>query len=331
MKRLIAEFEEQSFTQIIFPHKKSDWVNYLQEAQETFVNIINAIIKYQKCLVVCDDVESVKKRFEKNENLYFVEYETNDTWARDCSVLCVEDDKNIKLLDFTFTGWGGKFEALKDNAMSGAIKSCYDKEVVKVDLILEGGAVESNGIDTILTTSECMLNKNRNAALPKEEMTKKLQDEFGMSKILYLNHGYLAGDDTDSHVDTLARFIDEKSIMYVKCEDENDEHYKELKLMEDELKAFAKEYGFRLIALPMSDACYFEEERLPATYANFLFINGAVLVPTYGVKQDEEALGIFRETFPLRDIIGIDCFSLIKQHGSLHCVTMNFASGVLLV
>ena len=331
MKRLIAEFEEQSFTQIIFPHAKSDWALYLEEAQETFVNIINAIIKYQKCLVVCDDVQSVKSRFEKNGNLYFVEYETNDTWARDCSVLCVEDDKNIKLLDFTFTGWGGKFEASKDNAMSGAIKGCYDKEVVKVDLILEGGAVESNGIDTILTTSECMLNKNRNAALSKEEMTQKLQDEFGMSKILYLNNGYLAGDDTDSHVDTLARFVDEKSIMYVKCEDESDEHYKELKLMEDELKTFAQEYNFTLVALPMSDACYFDEERLPATYANFLFVNGAVLVPTYGVKQDAKALEIFRKTFPSRDIIGIDCFSLIKQHGSLHCVTMNFSGGVLLV
>ena len=330
MKRLIAEFEEQSFTQIIFPHAKSDWALYLEEAQETFVNIINAIIKYQKCLVVCDDVESVKSRFEKNENLYFVEYETNDTWARDCSVLCVEDESEIKLLDFTFTGWGGKFEASKDNAMSGAIKNCYDKEVVKVNLILEGGAVESNGIDTILTTAECMLNKNRNAALSKDEMTQKLQDEFGMSKILYLNHGYLAGDDTDSHVDTLARFVDEKSIMYVKCEDTNDEHYKELKLMEDELKTFRNEHDFRLIALPMSDVCYFDEERLPATYANFLFVNGAVLVPTYGVKQDTEALKIFRETFPEKDIIGIDCFSLIKQHGSLHCVTMNFASGVLL-
>ncbi len=330
MKRLIAEFEEQSFTQIIFPHAKSDWALYLEDAQETFVNIINAIIKYQKCLVVCDDVQSVKSRFEKNGNLYFVEYETNDTWARDCSVLCVEDGEEIKLLDFTFTGWGGKFEASKDNTMSGAIKDCYDKEVVKVDLILEGGAVESNGIDTILTTAECMLNKNRNAALSKDAMTQKLQDEFGMSRILYLNHGYLAGDDTDSHVDTLARFVDEKSIMYVKCEDTNDEHYKELKLMEDELKTFRNEHDFKLIALPMSDACYFDEERLPATYANFLFVNGAVLVPTYGVKQDAEALKIFRETFPTKDIIGVDCFSLIKQHGSLHCVTMNFASGVLL-
>src|SRR3990167_2120526 len=300
MRRLIAEFEKQSFTQIIFPHAKSDWVDYLEEAQETFVNIINAITKYQECLVVCDDVESVKSRFKENENLYFVEYETNDTWARDCSALCIEDGNSIKLLDFTFTGWGLKFEASKDNAMSSAIKKCYDKELKKVDLILEGGALESNGVETILTTSECMLNKNRNAKSSRDQMSKKLQDEFGMSRILYLNHGYLAGDDTDSHVDSLARFIDEKSIMYVQCTDESDEHFGELKLMEDELQAFRDEYGFRLIALPMSDACYFDGERLPATYANFLFINDAVLVPTYGVKQDEEALEIFKETFPTR-------------------------------
>lgn len=331
MKRLIAEFEEQSFTQIIFPHSDTDWAEYLDEAQQTFVNIINEIVKYQKCLVVCDDIESVKSRFQKNENLFFTEYKTDDTWARDCSVLSIEDNSNVKLLDFTFTGWGGKFDASKDNAMSSSISGNYDKELLHVDLILEGGGVESNGIDTILTTSECMLNRNRNSSLTKEQMTKKLQEEFGMSNILYLNHGYLAGDDTDSHIDTLARFIDEKTIMYVQCKDENDEHYKELSLMESELKTFAKEYGFRLIALPMTDAVYFEGERLPATYANFLFVNGAVLVPIYSVKQDEEALNIFRETFKDRDIVGIECSTLIKQHGSLHCVTMNFAGGVALL
>lgn len=330
MRRVIAEFEEQSFTQIIFPHAKSDWVEYLDEAQQTFINIINEIIKYQECLVVCDDLQSVKSRFDKNENLYFVEYETNDTWARDCSALCVKEDNTVKLLDFTFNGWGGKFEASKDNEMSSAIKRCYDKELKKVDFVLEGGAIESNGVDIILTTSECMLNKNRNPLLKKEQITKKLKEEFGASRILYLNHGYLAGDDTDSHIDTLARFIDERSIMYVQCRDEEDEHYKELELMEAELEVFAKELDFRLIPLPMSDACYFEGKRLPATYANFLFVNGAVLVPTYGTKQDEEALKIFRETFSDRDIVGIECSSLIKQHGSLHCVTMNFAAGVIL-
>ncbi|MCK4737299.1 MAG: agmatine deiminase family protein [Sulfurimonas sp.] len=330
VKRLIAEFEEQSFTQIIFPHVKTDWIEYLDEAQNTFINIINQIIKYQKCLVVCQNLKSVKNRFDDNENLFFVEYEANDTWARDCSALCIEEDKEIKLLDFTFTSWGGKFEASKDDAMSKSLQKYYSKKLLHVDFILEGGAVESNGIDTVLTTSTCMLNKNRNSGLNTEQITKKLKQELGATNILYLEHGYLAGDDTDSHVDTLARFIDEKSIMYVQCNDEEDEHYKELKLMEDELKEFAKTYDFRLIALPTTDAIYFENERLPATYANFLFVNGAVLVPTYGVKQDEEALNIFREIFEDREIISIDCSTLIKQHGSLHCVTMNFAGGVTL-
>lgn len=320
MKRLIAEFEKQSYTQIIFPHKNTDWVEYLNEAQKTFEDIINNIIIYQKCLVICADLEDVKKRFKTNDNLIFVEYETNDTWARDCSALSIEDNSQIKLLDFTFNGWGDKFESLKDNNMTNYLTP----KAIKYNFILEGGGVESNGIDTILTTSKCMLNKNRNSSLNPLQITQKLNHYFGATKILYLNHGYLAGDDTDSHIDTLARFIDTKKIMYIKCSDEKDEHFKELKLMEDELIEYSIEHNFALIPLPMTDAIYFEDERLPATYANFLFINDAVLVPTYGVNQDNEALKIFKKTFPNRDIIDIDCSTLIKQHGSLHCVTMNF-------
>jgi len=331
MKRLIAEFEEQSFTQIIFPHANSDWIDYLEEAQECFVNIINGIIKYQKCLVVCNNIKEVQKHFKEDKNLFFVEYETNDTWARDCSALCISDADKVKLLDFTFNAWGGKFESSKDNLLSKSISNCYDAKLESFDFVLEGGAVESNENGVILTTSACMLNKNRNPYLNKEQITQKLKEFFGASEILYLNHGYLAGDDTDSHIDTLARFIDEQSIMYIKCKDKKDEHYEELKLMEEELKSFASTHNFKLIALPMTDAVYFEDERLPATYANFLFVNGAVLVPTYNVKQDEEALDIFKTTFSDREIIGIDCSTLIKQHGSLHCVTMNFARGITLL
>ena len=336
MKRMIAEFEEQSFTQVIFPHTRTDWVEYLEEAQKTFINIINTIIKYQKCLVICENIESVKKQFEQNENLYFVEYETNDTWARDCSLLSLKDGQDIKLLDFEFNGWGEKFEHLNDNAMSKAISKYYSKTIQHVDFILEGGAVESNGEGTILTTSKCMLKRNKN--FNKKEITKKLKQELGAKEILYLNHGYLEGDDTDSHIDTLARFIDEKTIMYVACasslvegENNNDEHYDELKLMEKELKALANRYAFKLIPLPFPHAIYENGERLPATYANFLFVNGAVLVPTYNIPQDKEVLKIFRDTFKERDIIGIDCTTLIKQHGSLHCVTMNFAKGVEII
>ncbi|MCX6053167.1 MAG: agmatine deiminase family protein [Campylobacterales bacterium] len=330
-RRFIAEFEEQSFTQIIFPHAKSDWVEYLDEAQENFVNIIEAIIKYQKCLVVCDDVASVKSRFESNENLYFVAYQTNDTWARDSSVLCVEEDGEVKLLDFVFTGWGGKFDAHLDNEMSKAIANHYSKKMESYDFILEGGGVESNGAGVVLTTSECVLNKNRNHTLDSIQITQKLSTYLGATEILYLNHGYLAGDDTDSHIDTLARFCDEKTIMYVKCEDTNDEHYKELKLMEEELQELKISHGFKLVALPMTDAMIYDDERLPATYANFLIVNGAVIVPTYGVSQDEEALDIFRKTFEGREIVGVNCSVLVRQHGSLHCVTMNFAKGVEII
>lgn len=328
MRRFIAEFEEQSFTQIIFPHAKSDWAEYLDEAQETFVNIINVIIKYQKCLVVCDDIQSVKKRFKEHKNLYFIEYETNDTWARDCSALSVEEKGNVKLLDFVFTGWGGKFDSDKDNAMNKTIAKHYSVDMQSYDFILEGGGVESNGNGVVLTTSECVLNKNRNSMLDPIEITQKLCSYLGAKEILYLDHGYLAGDDTDSHIDTLARFCDEKTIMYVKCEDENDEHYKELQLMENELKEFESSHGFKLVALPMTDAMYYDDERLPSTYANFLIVNGAVIVPTYGVSQDEQALKIFRNTFKDRDIVGVDCSVLVRQHGSLHCVSMNFAKGV---
>ena len=324
-KRVIAEFEKQSFTQIIFPHPKTDWAEYLQEAQETFVNIINAVRKYQKCLVIAYDLNAVKSHFHDFYNLEFVQYETDDTWARDCSAITIEENGKNKLLNFTFNGWGGKFEATKDNLMSQNLISHYGLPMQNIDFVLEGGGIESNGMGTLLTTAACMLNKNRNPELNAAQITQSLQEFFGAKEILYLHHGYLSGDDTDSHIDTLARFIAKDSIMYVQCSDEIDEHFTALNAMEQELKQLAHKHDFSLIALPMSSAVYFEGERLPATYANFLFVNGAVLVPVYNVPTDTEALRIFKQTFPQRDVVPIDCSILIRQHGSLHCVTMNFA------
>jgi len=329
-KKLIAEFEPQSFTQIIFPHADTDWAEYLEEAQKCFVNIINTIITYQPCLVVAYDKAAVQKYFTPHPNLFFVEYTTDDTWARDCSALSICEDEKTKLLDFTFNAWGAKFEADKDNALSRNIAKCYGVPLQSIDFVLEGGAVESNGVDSILTTTACMLNPNRNPQLNNIQITQKLKEYFGAKHILYLNHGYLAGDDTDSHIDTLARFISKDTIMYVTCTDEKDEHYQELKRMQEELQMIAKERALKLIALPFPDAIYYDGERLPATYANFLFVNGAILVPTYNVAQDREALNIFRDTFPSYEIIAIDCSVLIRQHGSLHCVTMNFAKDVTL-
>lgn len=334
MRYFPAEFEPQSFVQLIFPHSQSDWSEYLEEARTCFVNIANAVARYQPCLIVCDDVELVKSYFTSQENLIFVPYQTNDTWARDCSALTVIDEEEGEplLLDFTFTGWGGKFDAGRDNAMSSSIADVYGAPMEKINLILEGGGVESNGNGSLLTTAECLLNPNRNPHLDKKGMENELKKHFGVEQILWLNHGYLAGDDTDSHIDTLARFIDTDTILYVKCDDQNDEHYEALKQMEEELKALRDIDGepFTLIALPMTQPIFYDDERLPATYANFLIINDAVLLPVYNDPHDAEAIAICEKAFRGRDIVPIDCSVLIRQHGSLHCVTMQFPEDVSL-
>lgn len=334
MRYFPAEFEPQSFVQLIFPHSQSDWSEYLEEARTCFVNIANAVARYQPCLIVCDDVELVKSYFISQENLIFVPYQTNDTWARDCSALTVIDEEEGEplLLDFTFTGWGGKFDAGRDNAMSSSIADVYGAPMEKINLILEGGGVESNGNGSLLTTAECLLNPNRNPHLDKKGMESELKKHFGVEQILWLNHGYLAGDDTDSHIDTLARFIDTDTILYVKCDDQNDEHYEALKQMEEELKALRDIDGepFTLIALPMTQPIFYDDERLPATYANFLIINDAVLLPVYNDPHDAEAIAICEKAFRGRDIVPIDCSVLIRQHGSLHCVTMQFPEDVSL-
>ncbi len=328
MRRLPAEFEEQSFVQVVFPHKKSDWSDYLEEAEKNFVDIINAIAKYQQCLVVCDEISRVKAHFTSYENICFVEVPTNDTWARDSSAITVYEDSEPLLLDFVFTAWGGKFDASLDNTMSKKLSTFYDAPMKSIDFILEGGAIESNGKGTLLITSECVFNPNRNAALSREQSLDILKEAFGVSNILSLEHGYLSGDDTDSHIDTLARFVDAETIVYLRCEDKEDEHFEALEKMETELKAFRDQDGkaFTLVPLPFTRAIYDEDERLPATYANFLIMNKAVLVPVYNDASDQKALDTLQKVFPSREIVAVDCSTLIRQHGSLHCVTMQFPS-----
>jgi len=321
----IAEFEKQSYIQLIFPHPQSDWSEYLEEACLTFVAIIDAIRAFENVLLICDDINRVKTYFSDTHNLHFKKYQSDDTWARDCSGICVREDNNVEILDFTFNGWGDKFDASRDNLLTSTISTCKT-----LNYVLEGGAVEFDSKGTLLASALTLLNPNRNPSYSDEENEAFLTEQFGLKRILWLTHGYLAGDDTDSHVDTLARFVDDTTIMYLTCNDVEDEHYGELKEMENELKGFVDFEGrpYRLIALPMTEPIYYEGERLPATYANFLLINGAVIVPTYNDIHDEIALDIFRKTCKDREVIGVDCSVLIRQHGSLHCVTMNFVEGI---
>lgn len=332
LPRLPAEFEPHAFVQLIFPHAQSDWAAYLDEAARTFADIGSAIARFEPCLIVCDDIGRVKNYFSQTDNVYFAQCPTDDTWARDCSGITVETDAGHVIRDFTFTGWGGKFEASKDNAMTRAIRGCYGAPIDTIDFILEGGAIESDGRGALLATERCLLHPNRNVGMDKAAVESALKQSLGAEKILWLASGYLAGDDTDSHIDTLARFCDPHTICYVRCDDSDDEHFEALQQMEDELKALRDTNGapYHLVALPMTDPIYYDGERLPATYANFLILNGAVLVPTYNDPHDAQALAILKTLFPDRKVVGIDCSVLIRQHGSLHCVTMQFPAGVTL-
>jgi agmatine deiminase len=261
----------------------------------------------------------------------FIEIPTNDTWTRDYGYISVVEDGEKKLLDFTFDGWGGKFEASLDNIVNTTLhKKGYmgTTPLKSIDFVLEGGSIESDGEGTILTTTACLCNPNRNGGLSKYEVEQKLTHYLGVKKVLWLDYGYLAGDDTDSHIDTLARFVNKETIVYVKCVNKEDEHYEALQKMEEQLKTFKTIEGnpYTLIALPMTDAIYNDKkERLPATYANFLIANDALIYPTYSDKNDKIVHEIFTGLFPDKEIIPINCLKLIEQGGSLHCSTMQIA------
>lgn len=334
---LPAEWYEQCGVQLTWPHANSDWAPILDEVRKCYINIANEIVKREKLLIVCHSVEDVKKDLEgiSLDRILFREIPSNDTWARDHGAITVLENGVPHLCDFQFNGWGMKFAANWDNQITRALydSSLFLDEVKYRGLlhfVLEGGSIESDGKGTILTTKECLMSVNRNEQLSQSEIEACLSMTLGAKRFLWLNSGYLAGDDTDSHIDTLARFCDERTIAYVQCTDKSDEHYQALYQMEQELKNFETPEGepYRLIPLPLPTPCYDEEERLPATYANFLIMNTAVLVPIYCCDTDELALKQLEKAFPDREIIGVDCRVLIKQHGSLHCVTMQFPKGV---
>lgn len=333
---LPAEWFPQSAVQLTWPHAGTDWAPILKEVIPCFVSIAQEIMKREKLVVVCPDASEVKEQLGAfdEERVRFVELPTNDTWARDHGGISVFDPLGPMVYDFLFNGWGMKFAANKDNLITRNLyqSGVFAEEIQLVNMapfVLEGGSIESDGRGTLMATAECLLSVNRNEYLQREEIEHYLKDVFGVKRILWIENGYLAGDDTDSHVDTLARFCSEDTIAYVKCEDESDEHYDELRAMGEEIKAFRQENGepYRLVPLPMADEVVWEGERLPATYANFLIINGAVLLPFYNSPKDEEARNALQAVFPDREVIGVNCLPLIKQHGSLHCVTMQYPEG----
>ncbi|MBZ5486697.1 agmatine deiminase family protein [Halomonas aquamarina] len=341
--RLLPEWHPQDGLQLTWPRPDGDWEAMLARIEAVLERIVLATVDYQRVVIgVSDDATRtrVQATFDAygvpSEKLTLVVAPTDDTWARDHGPITVLDEKGQPLLlDYTFTGWGGKFPAERDNQLTQALADAgiWACPIASREMVLEGGAIETDGNGTLLTTEACLLNPNRNPHLSRADVEAQLAEDLGVDRILWLANGHLEGDDTDSHIDTLARFCDPETIAYVRCDDPTDSHYPALAAMEQELQAFRQRNGkpYRLIPLPWPKASHDPEDghRLPATYANFLIINQAVLVPAYGDPADLIALNALADAFPAHALIPIECSSVIRQHGSLHCLTMQLPRGTL--
>ncbi len=338
---LPAEWAPQSAIMLTWPHQNTDWYPYLDRVNAVFVAITKQIATRQNVIIAANSEshrQQILAQLTQAEvrlnsvKLYLVE--SNDSWVRDHGPITVLQNGKPLLLDFTFNAWGNKFPAELDNQITAKLHAAgafHSTPLQTVKMVLEGGSIESDGAGTLLTTN-CLLTTTRNRKMSKSEIEQQLCQLFGLSRVLWLEDGHLAGDDTDSHIDTLARFCNEKTIAYVSCHDTDDQHYPALKRMQQQLQAMRTVAGtpYTLIPLPWPKTKRNTNgDKLPASYANFLIINGAVLVPTYDDPQDVVALECIQRGFPGREIISIPSLPLIQQFGSLHCVTMQLPKGVI--
>ena len=325
--------------QSCWPHELSDWKGTIDEIEPVYLDMCKAISPYEKLLIVCRDIEhqeQVKSRLDTNSideaSYQFVIANFNDTWCRDYGPFATRCDGTLQLCDFSFDGWRNKHNADLDNKVSKTVhqQGLFDStQLLNCDFILEGGSIDSDGHHTILTTSKCLLN--RHPDMSKTEIEQQLKNHLGIEKVHWLDHGKIEGDDTDGHVDMLARFVDKQTIVYSACNDESHPDFDSLSKMEDELIQLKQNNGdpYTLIPMQLPKRKTNNGQSLPASYVNFLIINEAVLVPLYDDPQDKVALKIFKQCFPNREIIGIDSNALIKQFGSLHCATMQLPAGIL--
>ncbi|MGY3264968.1 agmatine deiminase family protein [Lysobacter sp. HA35] len=337
--RLPAEWEPQSAVLIAWPHAETDWAERLADVETTYVALVAAIVRFERAIVcVADDaLESHARALLEGagvdlSRVRFVRNEYDDTWLRDSGPITLRGRDGFRLLDFRFTGWGGKFEASRDDALVESLErgGLFTRaERTSIPFALEGGAIDTDGDGTLLTTWQCLNHRHPDAS--REELSTKLADWLAQDRVLWLDHGYLEGDDTDAHIDTLARFASVDSIVFQGCDDPSDSHYPHLRAMADELAALRTKDGrpYRLFELPWAKPIVDDGRRLAASYANFLIVNGAVLAPSYGDDADARAQAVLREAFPGREIVMVPCRPLIWQNGSLHCITMQLPEGVV--
>lgn len=325
---------------LAWPHADSDWHTLLPAVEDDFIQLAEAILQHEALLVICRDGDHrrhIESRLHNTTNLFsvhFFETPYNDTWCRDFGPITVIHNGQPVLLDFQFNGWGNRYDATLDNQITQKLQqqNFFRAAKLEIDFILEGGSIESNGAGTLLTTGSCLLNKNRNH-VNKQEIEILLNQHLHTHRILWLKHGQLEGDDTDSHIDNLARFVARDAIAYLSCDNPSDVHFSGLQKMQRELRDFRQPDSepYRLIPLPLPEPCVsrLDGRRLPASYLNFLIINNAVLVPKFDCEADDIAQQALRQCFPGRKIIAINSQGFIEQNGGIHCLTMQLPRDTL--
>jgi agmatine/peptidylarginine deiminase len=337
--RFPAEWEPQSAILLAWPHAATDWAERLGDVEETYIALVAAITRFQP-VVVCvadDDVEAYARarlasaRIDM-QRVAFLGIPYNDTWLRDTGPITLAGADGFRLLDFRFTGWGGKFEASEDDRVVERLADSgifFNHERQHIDFALEGGAIETDGAGSLLTTWRCLHERHPQAS--REDLTTRLCHWLKQDRVLWLDHGYLEGDDTDAHVDTLARFAPGNAIVFQACDDPADRHFAELEAMAREIASLRTVDGapYRLFPLPWPQPVLDDGRRLAASYANYLVVDGAVLMPAYGDAADDRAAAVLAAAHPGREVVQVPCRSLIWQNGSLHCISMQLPRGLL--
>ena len=337
--RFPAEWEPQEAILVAWPHAGTDWAERLAEVEETYIALVQAITRYQPAwiCVADDDLQTYAEARLRSarvdmSRVRFVPFDYDDTWLRDSGPITLREGDGFRVLDFRFTAWGGKFEAGRDDRLVEAL----DQQGLfggaprqRIDFALEGGGIETDGDGTLLTTWHCLHERHPQAS--REDLDARLRQWLAQDRVLWLDHGYLEGDDTDAHIDTLARFAPGDAIVFQACDDPADSHHAELQAMAADIAALRTADGrpYRLFPLPWARPIVDNGRRLAASYANYLIINGAVLIPAYGDRADDAAAAVLALAYPGRDIVQVPCRPLIWQNGSLHCITMQLPEGLV--
>ena len=339
---LIPEFALQSGVLLTWPHARSDWCDDLTAITPVYIELTRAIAAHERLLLVCYDPahrDAVDTTLSQagipGRNIHYTTCASNDTWIRDYGPLATACDGQIELHDFVFDGWDGRYPAGLDDRVTRTLhaRGQFGRwSMTRHSLVLEGGSIDTDGHGALLGTTRCLLQTGRNAGMTRADMEASLSETLGAERMLWLEHGVILGDDTDGHIDMLARFCSADTIAFSSCEHADDPHYQPLLAMQAELQGFTRASGqpYELVPLPLPAPCYDDDnQRLPASYANFLIINDAVLMPVYHDPADDVAAAALGTCFPGRRIIPIDCLPLIAQGGSLHCATLQLPAGIL--